>query len=827
MKSCMKRSFIASAIALALVQTTGVAWAQSTSTPGSASNAAAPSPTAATPPSTASATDLDAVVVTGSRVQTTVGKSTTPVSVISAATLQATGQPNLRDALIELQPSITRTAFGSDNAELTDALQMDGLSPDHVLVLVNGKRRHGSANMVEDGGLDQGSTGVDLDMIPTDLIDHIEVLRDGAAAQYGSDAIAGVINIILKDNTTGGAVSSTNGQTYQGDGFRSTETASFATTLGENGFLDLSAEYDRINHTIRTGPDYADGAYGIGPAAAYVAAHGYSPPFPIGPAYKNLTTGDTASTRQLVGFNGGYDFNDDVEAYAFGTFGHRYAEGYENYRPPFVEPTVYPNGFTPTFTDDENDYSITGGVKDTNFHSWDVDLSTTYGGDRNNLGLIHSINESITDSPLSFDLGAVSNSQLTTNLDFTRPFQLSAFAQPLNFSFGFEQRRETYQIQPGDVYSYEDGGPSSETGFNQLNAGSWERNVLGAYVDFATHITDQWQADLSGRYEHYSDFGATRNEKFSTRYDFTPKIAVRASASTGFHAPSLAEEHFSTLAVGAFSATGQLAPNSPAAAALGAQPLKPEQSTNLNVGLVLNPLDNWNITADAYQIDIRHRIVAGGSESGQIALDALAASGISVPGIPPGNVSVWYFTNGADTRTQGVDITSVYHAYYEGLGKVDWNFSANINNTRVTNVALNGAGVPELNLQQISYLTSSTPHNRVIFGPTWHSGNWSVSVHENRWGSTSDQLTYSSGPDAWSISNFYNQHNAPMYTTDFDIDYSINKHLQVAIGANNAFNKYPSRIPYIVAVEGQQYDLLNSQAGWDGGYYYARIRYSF
>lgn len=825
MKSCMKRSFIASAIALALAQVTGAAWAQSASA-DQASSPATPSQAPAAP-SKANTTDLDAVVVTGSRVQTTVGKSATPVTVINAQTLQSTGQVNLRDALITLQPSITRTSFGSDNAELTDALQMDGLSPDHVLVLVNGKRRHGSANMIEDGGLDQGSTGVDLDMIPTDLIDHIEVLRDGAAAQYGSDAIAGVINIILKDNTSGGAVSSTNGQTYQGDGFRSTETASIATTLGQNGFLDLSAEYDRVNHTIRTGPDYADGAYGHGDAAAYIAAHGYSPTFPVGPAYKNLTTGDTASTRQLVGFNAGYDFSNDVEAYAFGTFGHREAEGYENYRPPYVAPSVYPNGFTPTFTDHENDYSITGGVKDSDFHGWDVDLGITYGGDRNNLGLLHSINASIADSPTSFDLGAVSNTQLTTNLDFTRPFQLSAFAQPLNFSFGFEQRRETYQIQPGDEDSYQNGGSSSELGFNPLNSGSWERNVLGAYVDFATHITEKWQADLSGRYEHYSDFGGTSNAKLSTRYDFTPRIALRASASTGFHAPSLAEEHFSTLGVNPSSATGQLAPNSPAAQALGAQPLKPEESTNLNLGLVLNPLDNWNITADAYQINIRHRIVSGGSESGQVALDALAASGISVPGIPANNVSVWYFTNGADTRTRGVDITSVYHADYNAWGKVDWNLSANINNTRVTHVGLNAAGEPQLSLQQISYLTSSTPHNRVIFGPTWHAGKWSVTLRENRWGSTSDKLSYSSGPDAYSISNFYNMYNKPMYTTDFEVDYNVTKGLQLAVGANNAFDRYPTKIPYIVAVGGQQYDLLNSQMGWDGGYYYARVRYQF
>jgi iron complex outermembrane recepter protein len=182
----------------------------------------------------------------GWRVETTVGQSTTPVTVISGETLQATGQANLCDARVQLSPSISHTSDGADNAEFTDELQLDGLSPDHVLVLVNGKRRHGSANIVQDPGLDQGSTGVDIDMIPNDLIDRMEILRDGAAMQYGSDAIAGVLNIILKSRASGGTGSSTNGQTYKGDGFKNTETASIGLNLGGNGYLDLSAEYDRI-----------------------------------------------------------------------------------------------------------------------------------------------------------------------------------------------------------------------------------------------------------------------------------------------------------------------------------------------------------------------------------------------------------------------------------------------------------------------------------------------------------------------------------------------------------------------------------------------------
>lgn len=816
------------------------AWAGDTTTTTNTSSSSTTTPTDTntnTPPNPANASQLDAVVVTGGRVETTVGQSTTPVTVISGATLQATGQANLRDALVQLSPSISHTSYGADNAEFTDELQLDGLSPDHVLVLVNGKRRHGSANIVQDAGLDQGSTGVDIDMIPTDLIDHIEILRDGAAAQYGSDAIAGVVNIILKSRASGGTLSTTTGQTYKGDGFKNTTTASIGLSLGGNGFLDLSAEYDRINHAVRTGPDYADGLYGENtPAAiAYVNAHGYASPYPIGPAYRNPWSSDTASTRQIVGFNAGYDFTDNIEAYAFGTFGHRYAESYENYRPPYVDPAVYPSGFVPLFTIDENDYSITGGVKDDNFFGWSVDLGTTYGGDRDNLGLVHSVNPSLTDSPTTFKIGATSNSQLTGNLDFSRPFQLSMLAQPLNFAFGFEERRDTFQIQPGDVYSYEDGGASSEAGFNPYNSGAWSRTVSAAYIDLAAHITDNWQADVAGRYEHYSDAGNTRNAKISTRYDFTPQIAVRASASTGFHAPSLAEEHFSSLAVTPDSASAQLPSDSAGAAALGAQSLKPEKATNLNLGLVLNPLPNLNITADAYQINIRNRIVAGGTVYGLPAVEAMTAAGFPVPPYvvaaaqanpDTGLASVWYFTNGANTRTRGLDLTSVYHADYGAYGKVDWDLSANLNTTRVTHLVTEN-GEPILNVQQIDYLTSTTPKSKVIVGGTWHQGKWSVTLHETRWGATTDQLTYEVGPESAVAGAFYPWRNAALYTTDFEVRYSVTTRLQVALGANNALDRYPSKIPYVTALEGQLYDAQSSQFGYDGGYYYLRVAYQF
>ena len=555
--------------------------------------------------------------MTGTRTSTKASQSLTPIDVISGAQLQSTGQSNLRDALVKLSPSITRETYAGDTAQLTDALSLHGLTPDHVLVLVNGKRRHTTANIALDGGLNQGSTGVDIDMIPVALIDHIEILRDGASAQYGSDAIAGVINIILKSASHGGSLQTTSGQTYDGDGFKNGESANIGLNLGDHGFLDLAAEYDRQNHTVRTGPDDYFGTFQPG--------HGYYNPI----------EGDPASTRESVGFNAGYYLGDDVELYGFGTYAHRDAEAYQNYRPPSVLPQVYPNGFVPTETVNENDYSVTAGAKGQNLFGWSWDLSTTYGGDNEGIGMVNSANTALYAAdgftPTSFHLATVSNTQLTNNLDFSRAFQLPLLPAPVNVSFGLEQRRETYSVGAGDEYSYLLGGAQALPGLAPVSASDNSRNVLGTYIDLSTHLTQKWTVDLAGRFEHYSDVGDTTNGKISTRYDFTPQIAVRGSVSTGFRAPSLAEEYYSNVNESPASVSGLLAANSAAAKLIGAQPLKPEESTNYNIGLVLTPVKNLNVTIDAYQIDIRNRIVEGGTASGAAAIAAMEAAGLSVP----------------------------------------------------------------------------------------------------------------------------------------------------------------------------------------------------
>ncbi|MFM0305656.1 TonB-dependent receptor [Paraburkholderia sediminicola] len=798
-----------------------VAWAQSAaptqaSDAGTAPAAAQPNAGASTAGQSATANTVqqDTVVVTGTRTDTKASQSLTPVDVISGAQLRATGQSNLRDALVQLSPSISHVTYGGDAALLTDALSLHGLSPDHVLVLVNGKRRHSTANISLDPGPNQGATGVDIDTIPVGLVDHIEVLRDGAAAQYGSDAIAGVINIILKKNSHGGELQSTNGQTYAGDGFSTTNSASVGLDLGGKGFLDLAADYVRQNHTVRTGPDDYFGTFQPG--------HGYYNPI----------LGSPASTRESVGYNAGYYLGDDVELYGFGTYTHRDSQAYQNYRPPSVLPEIYPNGFVPAETVNENDFSVTTGIKGQNLFGWSWDLSSTYGGDHDSIGMTDSANTGLYAAqgytPTSFHLATVSNTQLTNNLDFSRAFQLPVLSAPVNVSWGVEQRRETYSVGAGDYASYIFGGSQALPGLAPVSASDSSRNVLGTYIDLSTHLTSQWTVDLAGRFEHYSDVGSTTNGKLATRYDFTPKFAIRGSVSTGFRAPSLAEEYYSNINESPASVSGLLAANSAAAKLIGAQPLQSEKSTNYNIGFVLTPAQGLHLTLDAYQIDIRNRIVEGGTAAGEAAIAAMAAAGLSVPSsVPASAVSASYFTNGASTRTRGLDLTGSYHTGFGRYGQVDWDLGVNLNTTSVTHVANGANGAPELNAQQIGFLSTSTPKNKIIIGGTWRLDKWGVSLHETRYGSTSTEATYFAGPNAFSTTQFLHFENAARYITDVEVRYDVTKKFQIAVGANNLFDVYPNKLPYAAQLEGSQYDTAVSSIGINGGFYYARARYVF
>jgi iron complex outermembrane receptor protein len=762
----------------------------------------------AAPSSDAGSTDsLESVIVTGTRETNVKARdSSAPIDVLPAAALQATGATDLRDALERVLPSLNHAAFAGDYGALTDTVQLRGLSPDHVLILINGKRRHTTANIYTAGGPLQGSAPVDLDLIPLSAIDHIEVLRDGAAAQYGSDAIAGVINIILKSANHGGTVTANAGQYYDGGGFTAGGGGDVGTTLTDDGFLHLGGDYRHHNHSVRSGADSRTGVV------------------------DNLIFGDPEVERESIAYNAGKSFAaNTVEVYSFATYAHRDGQSYENYRLPTVIPSVYPKGFSPQATIDENDYAATLGIKGDQLLGWSWDLSSTYGGDNDGLGLIDSGNPALAaagTTPTTFHIANFKITQWTNTLDFNRPFEIG-LAAPLNVAFGGEWRRETYQIRPGDPASYQQGGAQSEQGLSPVNAGSYGRSNSAGYIDLATSLLPLWQVDIAARHEHFTDFGDTTSGKLSTRYDFNSRLGLRATVSNGFRAPSLAQEFYASLGVSPTGASGQIAAGSPAAKALGAGTLGPEKSISFSLGAVAEPVDGLHATVDGYFIRITNRIVDGGSYAGEQAIAALEANGVTFPpGINPANVTAVFFSNGADTKTYGVDLTADYRSDLGRAGTVDWDAAVNYNRTLLTRLGLDGNGNPLLDAQQIAYLTSASPESKIIVGGIWKDAGFLVSLHEIRYGKSAPLDQYYTGPNAFSITTFYESVNPAKYVTNLELGYDW-RGLQWVVGANNLFNVYPKELPpaqrYIGAALYDGYTGL----GINGGYYYTRLSYKF
>lgn len=518
---------------------------------GPTSSALAQSHTVLDSASASSSAD-EQVIVTGTRdPHQTARNSVSPIQVVTSAQLAATGQADVRDALIQLAPSVARSIRVNGSANMTDAISLRGLTPNQTLVLVNGKRRHTTAVLSNNAGPQQGSSPVDIDMIPVSAVDHIEILQDGAAAQYGSDAIAGVVNIILRHDAHGLDMQAINGGRYAGDGFTSGESLNWGTSLYGRGFFDLSAEYKYQDHTFRATPDSRTGRND----------------------FKDI--GDPRQQREAISYNMEYAILDDLKLYSFGTYAHRNGESYQDYRVPSASLPMYPTGFSPQETLDENDFGVTVGFKGRKFN-WDWDVSTTYGGDSDRMGLIGSINptmyQNFGTSPTRFHLMSFSNTQWTTDAGVRRAFNVPLLAAPLNLAIGAQYRYDSYHIGAGDTGSWYGTGAAAFHGLSAENASNSNRNVTAGYIDVSTQLLSKWQIDLAGRFEHYTDAGDTETGKVSSRYDFNKYIGLRGTVASGFRAPTLAEEHWSNISVAPTTVSGYIPVNSVGARMLGLGP---------------------------------------------------------------------------------------------------------------------------------------------------------------------------------------------------------------------------------------------------------------
>lgn len=787
--------------------------------------AAAPTPRKAKPARSARpATDVsggtEAIVVTGTR---EFGKkardSIAPIDVVSNRQLTNTGQPALRDSLALLLPSLTVPTSGFDTGALTDYLSLRGLNPNETLVLVDGKRRHTTANIYADPGPSQGATAVDIDTLPMSMVDHIEVLRDGASAQYGSDAIAGVINIILKKQNHGLTMRSNTGITSEGDGFQQSLFIDGGLNLNNRGYVHIGGDFVHQDHAFRSGADSRTGTY------------------------VNNVLSQPEQTRESLAITAGYDITDNVQAYASATYAHKHGESYQNYRLPSTlanypgYAALYPYGYSPVLALEEQDYELTAGFKGI-LAGWHWDLSTVYGRDYDNFSVFNTINSAVYTAsgrtPTSFEAQSYNDSQWTSSFDVSRNFRFSFWPHSINVAGGASYRYESYSMGTGSPDSTAGTGADAVPGTSAYNAGNWSRDVAAGYVDLSTHLMKHWQVDLAGRVEHYTDAGDAKTGKVSTRYDFSPRFAIRGTFSNGFHAPTLAQEHYSALAVSPTAARGLIAVNSPGALANGASALKPESSTSAEGGIIVEPVKKLHVTVDVYQIDLRDRIQPGGNVYGEAAYNALAQNNFPLPeeakGWTAGQLSTHWFANVATTRTQGLDLTATYPSEFGDYGHVDWDVSLNLNRTRMRHQASGTDGNPLLNAQYIAYLTTAYPRSKIIFGGRWHSpkNRWAVAVHEIRYGQTTSNLTYYAGSNAFSTTNYLEFQNVPKWTTNASLTYNITHHWSATIGGNNIFAQFPSAVPknnrYLGA---PKYYMSTSQLGINGGYYYFDISARF
>jgi iron complex outermembrane receptor protein len=821
-------------------------------------HAAAATDAAAATPSTAT---VGEVIVTGTR-ETGVkaADSAAPIEIVGKGELQRTGSTDLASVLTVAVPSLNVSTNSGDAAAVQVLAALRGLNPNDTLVLIDGKRRHTTSNLAVDGGsVYSGSATTDLSFIPVDAIDHIEVLTDGAAAQYGTDAIAGVVNIILKKDNSGGLLDIEGGQYYSGGGDSAKLSLNHGFDLGGKGYVNITLE-ERYHDfsTLGIGDRRLTNSSGL-PLAGQTSP---TSNFLLDPQYPqiNRLNGDPQYNLYNALLNAAYQINDKVEFYTVDTFGYLSASHYENYRVPTkvsgvtsLGTKVYPlpNGFDPREKFDETDYSLSAGFRG-DLEGWHWDISTTYGGNRTSVYVVNSANaqlfpvlQALSSTPIVpqtlFYNGAYNATQWTNNIDIDKSFNIG-LAAPLNIAFGGEERRETYGISAGEPSSYYGAGAQSFDGYTPLDQGSFSRTNVGAYIDLATDPIKNLHTDLAGRFEHYSDFGDTEVGKFTARYDFNPMIAIRGTISTGFRAPTLAEERYSGTNVSPTSADVQLPPNSSAAALAGISPLKPEKSDNYSVGFVLHPMDRMQITVDAYEIDLRDRILVSGFLYGtcctvgnaavisQGVLNAIAARGVSLDsGLSYTGISA--FTNAANTRTDGIEATWNYASDFADLGHVDWSIGFNYNKTQITkldplptqiqNVAFGQTAF--LSAASASALTTANPREKVILQAIWTKGAFDVTLRETIYGPES-QYTATSTPVLLSIGT--------TGIMDVNIGYKITPKIKMSVGANNLFDIQPPKVPIVNGspVNGALvFNVPEGFAPWNsnGGSYYGRLTVAF
>lgn len=791
------------------------------------------------------------VVVTGTRVANrTVLDTTAPVDVISAETLKNSGSTELTQALSMALPSLNfpRPAL-TDGTDTIRPATLRGMSPDQTLVLVNSKRRHASSLVNVNGSIGRGSAAVDLNTIPTAIVKTVEVLRDGAAAQYGSDAISGVVNMRLRTDRTGGeatvnyGANKTEYDLYNAappaggtwtapasrkrtDGQTATVSIWKGLALGETGYLTIAGEFRDQNRTERAGYDMRQ---------QYALVNGRFDPRENTINRFNAWTGEPDMKQSTLFANAGNDMGGGVKVYGWASYQDRDATSAGYARIPQDArniQSIYPDGFLPLISPTVKDFSATGGVTWV-AGAWDMDASLGYGKNKMEYTIENTLNRSLgPTSKTAFYAGGYSYDQAVLNLTGVRSVEMASFSSPLNVAVGIEARREGYELFAGEEQSYSFGGallpngtptaPGAQVfpGFRPSNEVDAHRNAVGAFIDLEANVTPELLASVAVRGERYSDFGNSLAGKLALRYDFNPNFAVRGAIQNGFRAPSPQQQNFTATSTNFINGVPfeitTFRPDDPVAVALGAKPLDAEKSINASLGAVMR-LGAVSLTVDAYRIDIDDRIILSENLTQTNVRNYIASQGFI--GVGGGR----FFINGVDTTTKGVDIVLSMPYNAGDAGKLDFTLAANFTDTKVTKTPtttqlsnLSPAPVLFDRLNVLS-LEKGQPKNKVSANVNWKLGQWGATLRATRYGEVLSPGTTAA----------FDFEMGAKTTVDLEGRLAVTPKLTLALGADNVFDQYPETQPPSINTTGNTPFSTYAPFGRAGRYIYGRATYAF
>jgi len=833
-------------------------------------------------PQSGGADELEQVVVTGTRVANRSALDTAvPVDVVPTDALTNIGVSELNQALSVALPSFNFPRPGlTDGTDTVRPATLRGLAPDQTLVLVNGKRRHAAALVNVNGSVGRGSAAVDLNTIPNVAVRSIEVLRDGASAQYGSDAIAGVINLRMREDRDGGELTLSYGQRQSqyenltgaaptgatwfapnvlkrsvSDGETLTISGWKGFALGDSGFLTVSAEFKDQERTERGGYDMRRQYPLTNPAVAT----SFDP--------RELTFnrfsqwyGEPEMQQSTIFANAGVDLSDTSSLYGWASYQDRSAlsAGFSRLAD---DPSgrnvlsIYPDGFLPKIQPDVTDYSLGFGSR-WEMGEWNMDASVVYGYNEMMFTIVDTLNRSLgAASKTSFDAGGYDHEQIVLNLSGVRTFEVAGLASPLNLAMGVEARQESYSITAGEPDSWRNGGvriplnapgctgasaalaaniaaggcpaPSGAQvfpGFRPANVVDKSRDAVGAYIDLEANVTDKLLASLAFRAEDYSDFGSNVSGKISARYDFSDSVAVRTSYSTGFRAPSLQQQYFATTSTNFINGVPfditTFPATDPVARALGAKPLDSEDSTNVSVGVVFQMGGGASLTLDAYKIKLENRIVLSENLTSTPVFNFLVSQGFV--GIGGGR----FFINGVDTTTEGLDVVFNYPITLESGGRFDLTATANFNDTKVTKLPTT-AQLAALSPSPILFdrgnrltFEQGQPKDKFAVSATWTQGDFGVTARATRYG---DVLSPQNAPTATAPDFLLSAKTL----VDLEARYAVSERIKLAVGADNVFDEYPDPLPPGLNSTGATSFSNLSPFGRSGRFIYGRVTFGF